>query len=232
VWFAGSSSPPNPPMPRSLARTPPVARGGGAGTAGQAGAQITSAQAQWVWFISTCAGWLYNGDMARHIHLQAHLSSAELAQRYRAAKEPHERSWWQILWLLSRGHSATTIAESTGYSRYWIGQLAKRYNEEGPGGMTNRQHTTSRRQAALLSPAVQGELQQALAGPAPEDDVWTGRTVAEWMAQRLGRPVSTYRGWVYLRRLQPRPRHGTPRRRHVLADPAAQETFKKTSVPC
>ena len=98
--------------------------------------------------------------------------------------------------------------------------------------MQNRQHTTSRREAPLLSLALQEELQQALAEPAPEEDLWTGRTVAEWMAQRLGRPVSPSRGWVYVRRLRPRPRHGTPRTRHVLADPAEQETVKKTSARC
>ena len=80
--------------------------------------------------------------MARHIHLANHLSSDELERRYRVAREPHERSWWQILWLLSKGQTATTIAEYTGYSRYWIGQIAKRYDVEGPAGMHNRQHTT------------------------------------------------------------------------------------------
>jgi hypothetical protein len=45
------------------------------------------------------------------------MSAAELERRYRAAKEPHERSWWQILWLLARGQLAKDIAESTGYSR-------------------------------------------------------------------------------------------------------------------
>jgi hypothetical protein len=38
--------------------------------------------------------------MPAHISLSPHLSSAELEQRYRAAKEPNERSWWQMLWLL------------------------------------------------------------------------------------------------------------------------------------
>jgi hypothetical protein len=66
--------------------------------------------------------------MARRIHLRTDISVDELERRYRAAKEPHERSWWQILWLLSRGQLAKDIAESTGYSRYWIGQIAKRYN--------------------------------------------------------------------------------------------------------
>jgi hypothetical protein len=39
--------------------------------------------------------------MSNHVTLQSHLTSAELEERYRSAKEPNERSWWQILWLLS-----------------------------------------------------------------------------------------------------------------------------------
>src|SRR5258705_468302 len=90
--------------------------------------------------------------MARRIHLRLDLSVDELERRYRAAKEPHERSWWQILWLLARGQLAKDIAASTGYSRYWIGQLAKRYNAEGAEGMRNRQYTHSHRAAPLLAP--------------------------------------------------------------------------------
>jgi hypothetical protein len=56
--------------------------------------------------------------MSRHIHLATHLSVDELERRYRAAHEPHQRSWWQILWLLARGQTGTAIAESTGYMRY------------------------------------------------------------------------------------------------------------------
>ena len=108
--------------------------------------------------------------MARRIYLQPHLTVDDLERRYRAAQEPHERSWWQILWLLAQGRTATELASVTGSSAYWIGQLARRYNEQGPAGMRNRQHTTSRRATPLLSPALQEELQQALARPAPEDD--------------------------------------------------------------
>lgn len=170
--------------------------------------------------------------MGRRIRLEPHLTVEELARRYRAAKEPHERSWWQILWLLAQGRTATELAGVTGYSADWIGQLAKRYNEHGPAGMHNRQHTTSRRAAPVLSAALQEELRQALAAPAPEDDRWSGsgRIVAEWMSVRRGRPVSRYRGWVYLQRFKPRPRHGLPRPRprHALADHAAQEACKKS----
>src|SRR5260221_2572100 len=105
--------------------------------------------------------------MARHIHLQPHLSVAELERRYRTAKEPHERSWWQILWLLAQGRTATELAGVTGYSANWIGQLAQRYNVQGPDGRRNHHHhTTSRRTPPLLSPALQEELRQGLAAPA------------------------------------------------------------------
>jgi hypothetical protein len=154
----------------------------------------------------------------------------ELERRYRAAKDPHEHVWWQLLWLLAQGRTAAELAGVTGYSAYWIGQIAGRYNAQGPAGMHNRQRTTSRRTAPLplLSAEQQEELRQTLAGPAAEDDRWSGRTVAEWMAARLGRPVSRFRGGVYLKRLKPRPRHGLPRPRHALADAAEQEAFKKT----
>ncbi len=164
--------------------------------------------------------------MARRIHLRPDLSVEELERRCRAAREPHERTWWQILWLLARGQLAKDIAESTGYSRYWIGQIARRYNAEGPGGMVNRQYTHSHRAAPLLAPEQLAALAAAVRGPAPEGDDWLGRTVADWMSRKLGRPISVQVGWVYLVRLDGKRRK--PRPRHVLADAAQQEAFKKT----
>jgi transposase len=166
--------------------------------------------------------------MARRIHLRTDLSVDELERRYRAAKEPHERSWWQILWLLSRGQLAKDIAESTGYSRYWIGQIAKRYNADGAEGMRNRQYTHSHRAQPLLSAEQLADLGAAVRGPAPEGEEWVGRTVADWMSQQLGRRVSVQVGWVYLVKLAGKRRK--PRPRHVQADPVAQEQFKKTSA--
>lgn len=165
--------------------------------------------------------------MGRYIYLATHLSVADLEQRYRAAHEPHERTWWQILWLLARGQTATAIADSTGYTRAWIGQIAKRYNEQGPAGMVNRQHTTSWRSPRMLSSAQQEELRQALAGPAPDGAKhWRARDVADWMAAKLGRPVATQRGWDYLQRLKHSQQ--VPRPQHALADPEQQDTFKKS----
>lgn len=106
--------------------------------------------------------------MPRRIHLEPHLSADELERRYRGAREPHEHSWFQILWLLAKGQTAREIAESTGYSRYWIGQVARRYNQEGPAGMQNRRSTHSHRAQPLLSLEHLAELAEAVRGPAPE----------------------------------------------------------------
>lgn len=164
----------------------------------------------------------------RRIHLASHLTTDELAQRYRQAREPRERSWWQILWLLSQGQTARAVAASTGYSAYWIGQLARRYNAEGPAGMVNRQRTAAPRPPRLLSDAQLEELRTALAGPAPDGERWSGRVVSEWMAARLGRPVRYQRGWDYLRRLGARLRQ--PRPRHVAASAEEQADFKRGSA--
>lgn len=104
----------------------------------------------------------------RRIQLASHLSTEELEHRSRRATEATERSWWQILWLLSRGQTAKAVAESTGYSAYWIGRIAGCYNTEGPAGMGNRSRTTARRTPSLLSSAQMEELRAALAGPAPQ----------------------------------------------------------------
>jgi len=156
-----------------------------------------------------------------------HLSVDDLEQRYRAAHEPHKRSWWQILWLLARGQTATATADSTGYTRAWIGQIAKRYNQQGPEGMVNRQHTTSWRAPRMLSAAQQEDLRAALAGLTPDGATrWRARDVADWMAQRLGHPVATQRGWDYLQRLKHSQQ--VPRPRHALAEAEQQDSFKKS----
>lgn len=150
----------------------------------------------------------------RRIQLAPHLSSEELEHRYQAASDTTERSRWQILWLLSKGLLAREVAQSTGYSVYWIGQLARRYNNDGPASMIDRRHTlTERPETMLLSSTQLEDLRHALTRPAPHGKRWTSRTVADWMAERLGRPVAYQRGWDYLQRLGMQVR--TPRSRHV-----------------
>src|SRR5215468_7131760 len=49
--------------------------------------------------------------MGKRLHLQPHLPTDELERGCWTAKEPHDRSWWQILWLLAKGHTCAECAE-------------------------------------------------------------------------------------------------------------------------
>src|SRR3954452_14719319 len=70
--------------------------------------------------------------------LAAHLSPAELGQRYRAARSPVERSHLRIVWLPSRGRGEREVARVTGHGRRWVGEVARRYDEGGPDGLGAR----------------------------------------------------------------------------------------------
>ena len=162
--------------------------------------------------------------MPRCVSLIPHLPAADLERRYRASRDPVERSHWHIVWLASQGHSGTAVARLTGYSDTWVRTLLHRYNDQGPAGLVDRRHANPG-QPPLVSPAVDEELRVRLAEPPPDGGLWTSPKVAAWLSQRLGRTVSSQRAWETLQRIgfsrqQPRPRARA-------ADPAAQAAFKK-----
>lgn len=162
----------------------------------------------------------------KRLKLAEHLTVDALAQRYRQAADPVARSHWQMLWLLSQGRAPAEVAQVTGYSLIWLYTIVRRYNADGPDGVGDRrQHNPG--QAPLLSPVLRDELNQALEGPAPDGGVWNGPKVAAWMSAKLGRTVHAPRGWELLQQLGYRAY--VPRSRHVKADTAAQEEFKKNA---
>jgi transposase len=142
---------------------------------------------------------------------------------YRRDRDPVERTCWQCLWFLAGGMTATAMARVTGYSAYWIGQIARRYNRAGPNGVRDRR-SRWRRCRPLLPDEQHVELCAVLAGPHPAGDRWCGRTVAGWIRTHLRRRVSWRTGWRSLRQLGARWRK--PRPRHARADPIAQAEFK------
>lgn len=170
--------------------------------------------------------WVYNyHTMPKRLHLTDHLSLDELERRYRQARDPVARSRYQIAWLVGQGRLTREVADVTGYSRNWIGQLVRRYNAGGPDALGDgRQHNPGA--TPLLSPAQQAKLRATLAQPPKDDGLWTGAKVAAWIQEETGRTVYVQRGWEYLRKLGYTPQ--IPRPRHPQADPAAQAAFKKT----
>src|SRR3954454_9373306 len=143
--------------------------------------------------------------------LAAHLSPAELGQRYRAARSPIERSHLQIVWLLSQGCGEREVARVTGYGRRWVAEVVRRYNEEGPDGLGDRRRGNAGARP-LLGDGDEAALRTVLAEPPSDGGLWTGPKVAAWMGARLGREVWPQRGWDYLRKIGysaqvPRPRH-------------------------
>jgi hypothetical protein len=73
-------------------------------------------------------------------HIKPHLDSDQLVQRYRKAKDPVERSHYQLIWLLSQQRSVDEVSEITRYSERWIFKVARRFNEDGPKGLGDRRH--------------------------------------------------------------------------------------------
>jgi transposase len=162
--------------------------------------------------------------MPRRATVTPHLSVEELHARYRQTTDAVERTHWQIVWLIARGHHLPEVAQLVGYTPNWVRMILRRYNAQGPAGLVDRRHTNPG-QRPLLTPALRTELAEALSRPAPDGGLWTCRKVADWMAHQLGRPVGEPRGWEALRSLGFSPQR--PRPRATSADPAAQAAFKK-----
>jgi transposase len=145
------------------------------------------------------------------LNVVAHLSPADLGRRYRAARDPLARSHLQIIWLLSQGRDELEVAAVTGYSRRWLAEIVRRYNEDGPDGLGDRRARNAGAKP-LLSEDDEAALRDTLSKPPADGGLWTGPKVAAWMAARLGHKVWSQRGWDYLRKLEhslqvPRPRH-------------------------
>ena len=147
--------------------------------------------------------------MAGKVHLAPHLSTEDLGRRYKATSDGIERSHLQIIWLLSQGHAAKSVAAVTGYSRSRVSEITWRYNDHGIAGLGDRRHDNPGA-APLLDQAGQEQLRRVVSEPPPDGGLWTGRKVARWMAGHLGRLVSPQRGVAYLRRFDLTPQIPRP----------------------
>ncbi|GAO74712.1 winged helix-turn-helix domain-containing protein [Meiothermus ruber] len=158
------------------------------------------------------------------LELQLRHHPDHLHALYRESQDQTERARWHALWLLARGQSIPEVARNLGYTDRWVRQVIHRYNQGLP--MKNLRHENKGR-APLVPPELQEPFRQALLQPHPRDGLWSIRNAAEWLAERLGRPVDGRRAWYWMRRLGLAPLR--PRPRHREADAKRQEGFKKSS---
>lgn len=164
--------------------------------------------------------------MPRSLTLEDHYTTEELFRRYRRAKDPLERSHWQVVWLKSQGCSTAAISHAVGYSVPWVRELICRYNDTGARGLVDRRRTHPGAKP-MLTPEQQEELARVLEeGSAPDGGPWSGPKVARWIEKKTGRAkVHDQRGWDYLLRLGFTAK--TPRPHHREASFEEQEAFKK-----
>ena len=162
--------------------------------------------------------------MPKRITIAPHLPIEELEQRYRQAKDPVERSHYQIIWLLAQGKCSEEVATVMGYSRSWIYEVVRSYNRVGPEALGDWRHQNPGA-SPLLNDVQQTNLLQALRGPAPDGGLWNGRKVASYLSELLGVSISRQQGWEYLKQMELRRR--VPRPSHQEADPDEQEAWKK-----
>src|SRR3954454_4932084 len=168
--------------------------------------------------------------MPKRLELSPHASTQELEHRYRKARDPVERSHYQIVWLLSEGTTTEEVCEVTGYSPGWVRKRPRRYNERGVEGLGDCRHQNpGAKERALLDEAGEEELREALRGLPPDGGMWSGPKVARWIAQRNGlEKVHAQRGFEYLRKIRYSPQVPRPENASA-ADASEQEAFRKLS---
>src|SRR4028118_1561812 len=135
--------------------------------------------------------------MPRRITITPHLPVEELEHRYRQAKDPVERSHYQIIWLVAQGKYTSEVAAVTGYSGDWIYELVRSYNRLGPEALGDWRHQNPGA-TGLLDDVQQANLLQTLRGPAPDGGLWNGRKVADYLSELIGHAIGRQQGWEYL----------------------------------
>src|SRR5919206_4095470 len=150
------------------------------------------------WRAVICLALLGSGAMTRIVD---HLPVAELAARYRAARDVTEARHFQAIWLLAQGRTFVEVAGVLAFTPRWVEELAARYNAFGPEALGDMRRRNGRA-ASVLTGAALAALSERLRAPPEDGGAWTGPKAAVWMARHLGlERVHPQRGWEALKRV-------------------------------
>jgi transposase len=147
------------------------------------------------------------------ISVVPHLRPGKIDHRYRSCRDPHEKTRWHVIWLLTRPgppRSAHSVSKLVGLSPAWAAEILKRWNAHGPEGLLDGRRENGNK--PLLTPRQQNALLTALRGRPDDGGVWTGPKVALFVRERWGFTINPATGWKWLKRLGftlqvPRPSH-------------------------
>lgn len=157
--------------------------------------------------------------------VRSHLPLLDLERLERAEQDAAKSRRLRIIILAINGFTAPAIAMSLGLSRRICQRWLYRYNESGLEGLADRR---GREPRSAITPEQEQQVRQRIeAGPRPEDQVCSlrGVDIQRILAHEFGvlrSLAGIYHllhrlGYSYLR----------PRPRHRLANPQAQEDFKR-----
>lgn len=161
------------------------------------------------------------------MHVEHRHGLDELRGLARAERDAAMRIRVQAIVLAKQGRTAEEIAATLGVSRRPVQEWVRRYNQSGVDGLRRRPGQGRREK---LSPAQRKRFVARIESAAqPTDGVCTlrGRDFQRILKEEFGQLYRLSGVYALLHRLgysclMPRPRH-------LKADPAAQEEFKKKS---
>jgi transposase len=168
----------------------------------------------------------------RRLPIVPHLTRDAIARRYRSCRTGVEKTHWHVLWLLTRPESPPApaeVASLVGLSAGWVRAVLKRWNADGPDGLTDRRAAANGGQCKLTTDQ-QIDLWAAIRQAPPDGGLWTGPKVAAYVRDRWGVSVCKQTGWGWLRGLGfslqvPRPKNPG------AATPDEQRAWKRRHGP-
>jgi transposase len=161
-----------------------------------------------------------------------HLTPDQIYRRYRACRTGVEKTHWHLIWLLTRPEQPLAPAQAAaavGLTAVRARAVLKRWNAQGPTGLTDRRAGTCGGRSKLTTDQ-QIDLWAARQQPPPDGGLRTGPKVTRYVRDRWGVTVGKPTGWRWLRGLGsslqvPRPCH--PK----AASAAEQQAWKRGHGP-
>lgn len=137
------------------------------------------------------------------VHLEPHLTAAQMRGRRDTASSVRERLRWDILCGVVETPHLLAVARRLGVSDQQVRNVVRRYNEGGPEAMADPRQGRPLMKKRLLTLEQEAELQAWMAQGRPSN-----AELAAWMAERCGKTPDATSLWIYRRGCESHSREG------------------------